>query len=189
MLGVRAGAGLGDRDRRADLAGRDARQPCRALVRVGKARDEEPRRHLPRGEGARQPQQPGFRGNRLLGDRNRPIAVERCARAGQADLEQAGLRHRSERIGQDVVLRDRPPTDQSAQTLPGSNDAAFNQTTRISRHAPLARYCDTAFTMHPACGSRVHFMARFGAWARVRGFVGSRVGKASLNPSPTTAVR
>ena len=71
MFRMRAGAGLGDRDRRADLACRDARQPCRALVRVGKAADEKPRRHLPRGKRAGQPQQSGFRGNRLFGGGDR----------------------------------------------------------------------------------------------------------------------
>jgi hypothetical protein len=101
-----SGARLGDRNRRTDLAGRDARKPCGALERVRKTRNEESCRHLPRGKGARQPQQPGFRCNRLLGNRYGTIGVECCRRAGEADLEETCLRQPSERVGQDVVLRD-----------------------------------------------------------------------------------
>jgi len=58
MLGMGARAGLGDRNRHADLAGRDPRQPGRTLGRIRKARNEEPGRHLPGGEGTRQPNSP-----------------------------------------------------------------------------------------------------------------------------------
>ena len=109
MFRVGSGAGLRDRDRHTDLSGRNPRQPYGALGRIGKSRNEETRRHLPRGEGARQPQQPGFRCNRLLGARYRTIAVERCVRARQADLEQTCFRHRSERVGQDVAPCASPP--------------------------------------------------------------------------------
>ena len=95
---------LGNRDRRTDLASRNARKPCGALTRVRKTRNKEPRRHLSRGKGARQPQQPGFGCNRLLGDRYGTIGVECCSCARQTDLEQTSPRHLPERIGQDVAL-------------------------------------------------------------------------------------
>src|SRR6267154_620822 len=90
---------LGDRDRHTDLASRYMRKPCGTLVPVGKTSNKEACRHLSGGKGARQPQQSGFCGNRLLGGRYGTIGIECRSCAREADLAETCPRHPSERVG------------------------------------------------------------------------------------------